>query len=496
MRKVAIICNKLILAIGLVILAFIGGASIVLHGYLIYETERMTFIRNDIWFYLLLAVLLFVLWTARGLIGRIPAKKLFIVCSIFYFLAGLYICFRAPEKLNADSWMIHKYAMQFMEGDYKGLGGEWYLRYYPFQLGMVTYETGLLSVWNNIRIFFIANLVWIIGIQYFQWKNTRLIFRSNSLESCCILLSFGFAPMLFYVLFAYGNIPGYFLTCLAFNCFIKYVQQDKIICAIGGSLCLGVAIIFKPNYILAVIVCFIILFMEFLKNATLKRAAIIVLVIVLSITPNKMFIQIWRNISGIDFDGRAPMFLNVTMGLQPEEMQIEGERLGGWYNGYNEYTFKKCNFDVDKANQVAKEDGIEIIKYWFSGTSDPSKFFGEKILSTWCDPLFELVFSGPVEFDRAEISDRILHSLYDHDRVEMIILRYMNVLIVFVYLSAALWCFRGLRTKELDSVKLFYLLLFFGGFFFHLISETKSQYAFTYAYGLIPYAACMLYFKE
>lgn len=486
--KIYSLCYKFILAVGLVLLLFIGGTSVVLHGHLDYVKERMLFYRNGVLFYVLLAVLAIGVWKLRDKIGSIPSGKVFFACSVLYALAGLYVAFRVPEALKDDPYMIYKYAQQFLNGDYKGLTEHYYLRYFPYQLGMVTFEMGLLSIWNSTRIFFIANLVLILGTNFFQWKATELLFENDKVTTWSVLLSFGFVPMLFYILFVYGSIPGYFFVAVGFYFFIRYLKKESVIYAAIGALCLGVSLIFKPNYIIAVMAAAIVLLLDLFKKISVKRVAIIALVVVLSILPNKVFTDMWRHISGINFDGGAPWILNVTMGLQPEGVG-DGEELGGWYNAYNHDTFEATGFSVEESNRIAIEDMKALIAYWSGGEADTLRFFRDKIWSTWCDPLFQLTYVGPMEFSNQRVADRILHSLYDNDTLEMIIERYMNLMIVVIYLLSALWCGRKFLSKPADTEALLSLLLFIGGFLFHLISETKSQYVFMYVFGIIPYAA-------
>ena len=45
---------------------------------------------------------------------------------------------------------------------------------------------------------------------------------------------------------------------------------------------------------------------------------------------------------------------------------------------------------------------------------------------------------------------------------------------------------------RLNSVMLYFVLYYLGGFSFHMISETKSQYVYVYVLCLIPAAAAVL----
>lgn len=495
MNKFYSFCYKFILIIGLVLLMLLGITNIFVYGH-VHSTgdERMVFYHNGVVIFVLLALFAFSIWKLKDVIGKFPTKKIFLICSVIYLIIGFYIVFRVTDGLRGDPYMIYKYAQKFLEKDYEGLTAHYYLRLFPYQLGMVTYEMGLLSIWRSTRIFFIANLIFVLGINFIQWKITELLFDDNRVTNCCILLSFGFIPLLLYILFVYGSIPGHFFVYLGLYNLIKYVKQNHFMPIVFCALCFGISIIFKPNYIIAIAAGLIVLFLEFIQKPDFKRVLIIIMVAILSIGINKAFLQMWRNISGVNFDGGAPFILNVTMGLQPEEMG--SGRLGGWYNGYNFDTFTENNFDVDAAHEIAINDLKELVNYWTSGDDDALEFFRTKLLSTWCDPLFQSIWSGPIEDLGQVVNDKVLHSLYANGHAAMAAEKYMNLFMVIVYLLAGIWCFREFKKKAYSTATLFCLLWFIGGLLFHLISETKSQYVYMYAYGLIPYAASALFAKK
>lgn len=492
MNKFYSFCHKFILIIALVLLVYLGVTCIFIYGHLDSSlTEHMEFRRNGIVFFVLLAIFLFALWKLKDLIGKVPARNIVIVCSLIYIVAGLFIALRVPDSLSGDPYMIFKYANRFLEKNYEGLTGNFYLRFFPYQLGMVTLEMGLLSIWNSTRVFFIAFLVFVLGINLVQWQIAELLFDDSRIVSVCTLMSYGFAPMLLFILFVYGSIPGYLFVCLGYYFLIRYFKKKKTVNIVFSALFLGVAVIFKPNYLIAVMAFGIILFMDLIKKPVLRKFIVLVLAVIICLLPNMAFTQMWKSISGVNFDGGAPYLLNVTMGLQPEEMGVG--RLGGWYNGYNFSTFTDTECNVEKSNQIAKEGLKEMISYWKSGEDDPVKFFKEKLWSTWCDPLFQSVWSGPLEEAGQRVDDKLLHSLYSDGHVAMAVEKYMNLFMVAVYLFAAVWCFGKIKNKPSDTESLFSLLLFIGALLFHLISETKSQYVFMFAYGLIPYACAGMF---
>lgn len=484
-------CDKFIAVLGLILLSALGITNVFIYGHLdSISLEHMVFIKNEGLFFILIPVFCFILWKLKTIIKNFSCTRLFIILAIIYLIAGLYIAFKVPAMIRSDPYMIYKYARKFLKGDYEGLSGGYYLRFFPYQLGMVTFEMGLLSIWNNIRVLFIANLILILLINFMQWKIAALLFTNKIAVNYCIILSFAFVPQLFYILFTYGTIPGHFFVCLSYFFLIKHIKNHTPFSSILCGLCLGIAVIFKPNYLIAAVACVIVLFLDLLQKYSRAKLVALFVILALAVIPNQLFLQMWRNISGINFDGGAPYILNVTMGLQPEEMG--NGRLGGWYNGYNYDTFELNGYNIDESKKVAYNDLKALIDHWKSSPSKAREFFFDKIKSTWCDPLFQSLWSGPLEDSDQFVDDKILHSLYTGGHVAIVFEKYMNLFMIAIYLLSGIWCFIRLFRRKAGHVELFYLLLFIGGFIFHLVSETKSQYVYMYAYSLIPYASSII----
>ena len=206
----------------------------------------------------------------------------------------------------------------------------------------------------------------------------------------------------------------------------------------------------------------IVLFLDLLQKYSRAKLVALFVILALAVIPNQLFLQMWRNISGINFDGGAPYILNVTMGLQPEEMG--NGRLGGWYNGYNYDTFELNGYNIDESKKVAYNDLKALIDHWKSSPSKAREFFFDKIKSTWCDPLFQSLWSGPLEDSDQFVDDKILHSLYTGGHVAIVFEKYMNLFMIAIYLLSGIWCFIRLFRRKAGHVELFYLLLFIGGF--------------------------------
>ena len=74
-------------------------------------------------------------------------------------------------------------------------------------------------------------------------------------------------------------------------------------------------------------------------------------------------------------------------------------------------------------------------------------------------------------------------------KISEIIIRFLDVYQIIIYGFTALNIGISIKNKELNEKNIILVLVFFGGFLFHILWETKSVYVIPYFYVLIPVAA-------
>ena len=69
----------------------------------------------------------------------------------------------------------------------------------------------------------------------------------------------------------------------------------------------------------------------------------------------------------------------------------------GGFNGYNYNVYMDKDMDSETSGEQAKEDLNDRVSELLGDPAKAAVFFGTKAISTWTDPLFQSIWSGPLE---------------------------------------------------------------------------------------------------
>ncbi len=459
-------------------------------------------------------------------------RWILLLTAVGYFLWILLI----PSWGGSDSHQCMISAQGLLQGDFSAwepvaysygaveepLG---YAYTYPSQNGLILYMAALSFFFGEaaFAVFQIFNIAFFfLGIVSLQ----QMMIRGNRKHgvllwmACCL-------PFSFYILFVYGTMPGFGLSCLAMERLVRYVEERRGMDFWMGAVAAAAAVILKSNYEIVLVALFLYLASSgaFRKKIRLLVAA--VLLVAVYVLGN------WGIQTGMSFitgyppsDG-APMIAWVQMGLE------ESKRGPGWYNGYQVKLFQKADGDADLASAWAQADLRKTLSDMAEEPAKTADFFVRKIESIWAEPTFQSLWIQEVgNTSWAEESppwqlfkeEGILNRLYVFAA---------NWMQTFVYAMACIWAMIGMRdrdgltkksqtkrvkekraeiekvTKTVEMEKkqrmemhqeplehgkqdkwgmLLPGIVFIGGFLFHLVWEAKGQYSVVYFMLLLPYA--------
>ena len=440
--------------------------------------------------------LLFVLVSAAALVltglfyNRIKEadlKILFRVFAVIYCVMGAYLIFNSDVGLRSDALMVYDTAEKFSAGNMMYFEQGKYLHSYPHQTGLMLYNCLLRIFGSRASFNFAVNLGLIIGINYFNVKISGLLFKSKAVETITLVLSFAFLPQLFFIMFAYGLIPGLFFMTVSFYCALLFAQRGGTVYLVFTAVFSGIAVLLRKNYIIGVAA--IAIYFLFLSSQKIKtRIIAAVCVILCAILPMKMILGYFELKTGNDLDNGVPTVMWIAMGTDLHNR----DRAPGWYNGFNYYTYIDEGYDSAKAEKI----GVERLKQNIREMKDDPKkalyFFKEKTVSMWCENTYQSMWSGPLEVCGQFTHTPLLQDIYNGGETEKGIALYCEWASQFIWLFAL--AFLVLYARKKEGWQLF-ALYFVGGLIFHTLWEGKSQYIYPYVYCLIPsasYAFCQL----
>ena len=343
---------SIIKIIGIPILIFLFITCLLNRNYITLDgNEQTTYNGQSIAFFVVLTIILTLLVYSKGLLDKISEKKLLIIFSLAYLIGGLYLIFNVDSTLRADADYVYGAAKELNKGDYSALKLGNYIARYPYQLGMVTYDRILTIFCKSPRILFIANLLWTLIINFFLYKIVRLYTKDNHvLNKLTIILSYMFLPQFFFILFAYGTLPGFGCTILTVYFGLKLIKEDyKKLNLCMFFLFASLAILLKNNYMIAIIAITIITILHYCQNHN-KYILIIACGLIFTLfLPQKIVSTCYEIAGHTKLQNETPKILWIAMGMQ------ESPSANGWYNGYVYHIPDEEGHDTAKTSTRGKQ---------------------------------------------------------------------------------------------------------------------------------------------
>ena len=402
---------------------------------------------------------------------------------------------QAPVK--ADQKFVLAAAISFKNGDYSFLDEGGYLFLHPLQLGIVFFLEFLINIFFTSSPLLIQNLniLFTIISFYILYKITKLIYKNEEINKMLLIIfpSFLVLPML--CVMVYGNIFGFAFSLIAIYLLLLYYKDRKVKYLLIACFSLIFSIILKSNYEIIMIAFIISLILDCIQKFDKKNLLIVLLTLVLFVFSNKAIIKYAELRTGKEISDGTPMISYIAMGIQKP-----ATRNAGWYNeGKNvEAIYNDNNYNTE----AAKAESIEIIKNrleeFISSPKTFIKFYADKILSTWCEPAFQGIWSAePLdEFENSSSeyqnyiqNNKILQSIF-HGKLHTFITYYLNIFEVLVFAMSSVSTIYNIKLKKFTEQNFILLLSFLGGFLFHILWETKCIYVIPFYFLLLPSAAC------
>lgn len=447
--------------------------------------EGVIFTSNPWTIYLGVLVFVLALFAIRPLLEKVSSKQLFLFWTLLYVLAAIYLIAGHNGVIRADARHVYKAAIAFNQGDYSSLTtiGDYMYRN-PHQLGLMTLERLYTMILPTTQFAFVMNLLWTLGSNFLLTRITELLFKKDIIVKYSIHLIFLFFPNFLFILFVYGSVPGLFFCLLALYCFIK-ARKGSFWYYPLGAVAISIACLLRNNYQIFALMLIACLLLSFLKKASWKKLLAVLLIAVGLLFSGRAIKSYYAGVVGQPVGDGTPLIAYVTMGLRDDPNRAT---LGGWYDGYNTKILKRFNYDEEKASNQAKNDLLKRLAVFFQRPGYALKFFYEKIRSTWTEPTFQSIWTGPQIERRQYTYTNFLRSIYEGRLGYRLANHFGMVLLITAYLATTLYLLYKLFWDKLslEPLELYPYIFFVGGFLFHIFWETKSQYVYMYVLLLMP----------
>ena len=494
---------NVVLIIATIMLIFLFIASLLYTAYFknawIGEYNEGIYYENDNVFLNIIycVIFIFAVWGISKLLKKVNLK----IASIISIIIIGILCFtwinfvQAPVKSDQNQVLIC--AKEFAKNRFGLLEGQGYFYMHPLQLGCVLGMELIIRIIHTYSWIAMqrVNILFLMAIVYVIMKITKKVYKSDSTNKILNLLLISCLIIPLFSIVVYGNIYGLLFALLAVFFLMKYYENRKIRYILLIPFSLSISIILKSNYEIVMIAIVISLLLDLINKFNWKTLITILVILVMFSVSYPLVYKFVEYRSGIEVNDGIPMIAYVAMSIQ-EPLET---RNSGWYHdGKNvEMLYPENNFDSEATNQASKQIIKQRLKEFLNSPDKMRDFYIDKIASTWIEPAFQtLWWAEPAEeFKNLEennpdyieyISNNgVLLDIF-HGETQMKLLKYLDVVEITVFGMSLLSVLISIKNKSIDYKNVLLLLVFVGGFLFHIMWETKCIYVIPYYIMLIP----------
>lgn len=319
-----------------------------------------------------------------------------------------------------------------------------------------------------LRVLNILGNALIIWALYKIGKMLSKKYEFNKVMFFTLILTFISLPML--NTFIYGDMLSIGFCLFSVYLVMKYAEEKKIKYLLISAVLTAFAYMLRMNSLIFIIATVIYLVLNIFKQKGSTKDIIINLIMIIvyvaiSIIPSKLVINYYLNKFNLDKNKEYPIVSYILMAME------EGPRSNGWYSEeIGEYALK----NPEKAKEEYPEKIKERLTYLAHNIGYTCDFYVKKIASMWCENTYSAVWNN-------EMGDISLEAMTEP------ILFYQKALLIIMCLCSLVVVLQNIKDISLEMI--FLILIFIGGFLFHILWEAKSRYILPYILVLIPIAS-------
>ena len=484
--KLEPLAERVVAILGILIFALLSITSLIFTRYFPADySGEIPYNRVD--FFVFTAALALVIGILAMWLGRVLLryeKAVLAVVLLWMLLAGVLWIGLAKSSPISDQGMLYTSAQRFLEGNYGRLEYGKYLYYYPFQLGMVAYESVILKLFGleRYQALQLMNVLGSLFCVYSGYRITGYLSRKKEAGVVYLLLMAVCFPLIVYTVYVYGDVLAAALSMGAVWQFLRYIREGRKSGAMWLMVLLAAAILLRNNCLITMIALICILGVRALAGKNWKYFGVAAVLLVACLGSGRLIRQYYEQKSGIAVNDGMPSILWIAMGMQ------EGDKEAGWYNGYSMYVYQdECRYDSGTAGALGLAEVKSRAKEFLKNPAYGADFYFRKFTSQWNEPTYGcFIMTNATEEERSALGESLYTGLPNR-----ILEKFMDAYQLLIY-GAVLYLLIS-EWKEKRGLEWYALLIaIIGGVLFHELWEAKSRYVLPYFIMMIPMAAAGL----
>lgn len=406
-----------------------------------------------------------------------------VICGVYFLIVLLYIL-NTRLLPKSDPAGLLRIAEEILNGDFHEFEKEGYMYRYPYQSGFVFLCMAAVKLFGA-QAFLALQVVNAVAITIFFYLLGRLAMiwwgYDRSQAAGFILISMaGSLPLLLYVTFIYGNLPGMALSTAAIYFQQLFLKERKAVRIFEAAVCISLAVVLKSNCLIPLVAMVIVLGWEGLTGKE-KRSSIMAIfcILVCYIAVNQATLFCMEKVTGKELSGGIPKTALISMGLE------EGAAGPGTENGTSNRIYEENGYDSKTADEVSKEKIASSMKQYMKNPPSLISFFARKMALQCNEPTFQCFsITGGRE---STVSVPVWLDFLIAGKGSLYLAEIMNGMHAIILFGVCV-CIFSTNVKKQSLDELIFLIIFIGAFIFQIFYEAKSQYMLIFFFMLLPYA--------
>ena len=413
-----------------------------------------------------------------------------VAVSVYLVFCVLWIIFVRPG-IVADSIHVLNLAQTYYRDNpneflpnltYAGIPLIQYMQAYPHQVTLAFVYNMLFSILHCdliilpriFNIFF--NLLIIFGLYKITGQLSKQ-YKTNKVLMFVLILTFFTIPML--TTFMYGDIPALALSIFSVFFMMKYTETKKIKYGVFASLLTMIAYMMRMNTLIFVIATVMYLVLNLFKDFKQKEIkekiinlAVIAIFLILTFVPSSLVKTYYLHKYNLEEGKTYPSISYFFMAME------EGPRANGWYN---ETIAEPALRSLKTGENISDEYKTKIkerLEYFTKNPGYTVNFYQKKLITTWAESTYSALFNNGIT---EESNLKWIKAPLTFYQKALIILTFSCAIIVLIQ-----------KRKNLSLELIFLVIIFLGGFCFHILWEAKSRYIIPYIVVIIPIASIII----